>query len=175
MDSGKFDWSSGRFPDFTTPDPSYHGLVYWDALKDVPGMGNVAYIIKARVQGMRNVGLCPSPFNAFLFLQGLETLPLRIRQQSANTLELSEWLKDQDKVEWGTYTGLPEHPYHDAAKKYLEGGFGAVLGFGIKAGVLPLHVWLPLAHPAAPTPASGTLKRMTNGCTSDSNWHAITT
>ena len=134
VDSGKFDWSSGRFPGFTEPDESYHGLVYWDALKDVPGMGNVAYIIKARVQGMRNIGPCPSPFNAFLFLQGLETLPLRIRQQSANTLALAEWLKQQDRVEWVNYTGLPEHPWHEMAGRYLDGGFGAVLGFGIKGG-----------------------------------------
>ena len=134
VDSGKFDWSSGRFPGFTTPDESYHGLVYWDALSDVPGMGNVAYIIKARVQGMRNLGMCPSPFNAFLFLQGLETLPLRIRAQSANTLELANWLKEQDQVEWVCFTGLPEHPSHALAAKYLDGGFGAVLGFGIKGG-----------------------------------------
>jgi len=134
VDSGKFDWSSGRFPDFTTPDPSYHGMVFWDALKNVPGMGNVAYIIKARVQGMRNIGPCASPFNAFLFLQGLETLPLRIRQQSANTQELAMWLKGHDGVQWVSYTGLPEHPWNKTAKKYLTGGFGAVLGFGIKGG-----------------------------------------
>lgn len=134
IDGGKFDWSSGRFPDFTTPDQSYHGIVYWDALKNVPAMGNVAYIIKARVQGMRNLGPCPSPFNAFLFLQGLETLPLRIRQQSANALELATWLKDQKKVNWVVYTGLPEHPDHKTASKYLKGGYGAVLGFGIQGG-----------------------------------------
>lgn len=134
VDSGKFDWSSGRFPEFTTPDESYQGIVYWDALKDVPGMGNVAFIIKARVQGMRNIGPCPSPFNAFLFLQGLETLPLRIRQQSANALELAKWLENHDKVEWVNYTGLPNHPYHKTAQKYLKDGFGAVFGFGIKGG-----------------------------------------
>ncbi|MFO7871742.1 MAG: O-acetylhomoserine aminocarboxypropyltransferase/cysteine synthase [Kiritimatiellia bacterium] len=134
VDSGKFDWSQGRFPGFTTPDESYHGLIYWDALKDVPDMGNVAFIIKARVQGMRNIGLCPSPFNAFLFLQGLETLPLRIRQQCANALDLARWLKDQETVEWVNYTGLPGHPYHAIAGKYLSGGYGAVLGFGIKGG-----------------------------------------
>jgi len=134
VDSGKFDWSCGRFPGFTTPDDSYHGIVYWDALQDVPGVGNVAYIIKARVQGMRNIGLCPSPFNAFLFLQGLETLPIRIREQSASTLELAKWLKGHEKVEWVIYTGLPEHPWHDIANKYLKRGFGAVLGFGIKGG-----------------------------------------
>ena len=134
VDSGKFDWSTGRFPEFTTPDGSYHGLVIWDALKDVPGMGNVAYILKARIQGMRNIGMCPSPFNSFLFLQGLETLPLRIRHQSASTLALAEWLKEHPKVEWVNYTGLPEHEWHDMAAKQLEGGFGAVLGFGVKGG-----------------------------------------
>ncbi|NQU39298.1 MAG: O-acetylhomoserine aminocarboxypropyltransferase/cysteine synthase [Lentisphaerae bacterium] len=134
VDSGKFDWSQGRFPGFTTPDGSYHGLVYWDALSDVPGMGNVAYIIKARVQGMRNLGMCPSPFNAFLFLQGLETLPLRIRQQSANALELAKWLQQQDAVEWVVFTGLADHPSHALADQYLSGGYGAVLGFGIKGG-----------------------------------------
>jgi len=134
VDSGNFNWSSDRFPDFNTPDPSYHGLVYWDALRDVPGMGNVAFIIKARVQGMRNIGMCPSPFNAFLFLQGLETLPLRIRRQSANALALAQWLRNHDRVAWVTYTGLPDHPHHALAGKYLDGGFGAVLGFGIKGG-----------------------------------------
>jgi O-acetylhomoserine (thiol)-lyase len=135
VDSGRFDWSQGRFTDFTSPDPSYHGIVYWDALKNVPGAGNIAFIIKARVQGMRNIGMCASPFNAFLFLQGLETLPLRIRQQSANTLELAKWLKAHKLVSWVNYTGLPDHAYHAQAQKYLSGGFGAVLGFGIKGGL----------------------------------------
>lgn len=134
VDSGRFDWSTGRFPGFTTPDPSYHGVVFWDALRNVPGMGNVAYIMKARVDGMRNIGPCASPFNAFLFLQGLETLPLRIRQQCANCLELAKWLKKHLRVEWVNYTGLPDHQWHKTAAKYLEGGFGAVLGFGIKGG-----------------------------------------
>lgn len=134
VDSGKFDWGSGRFPGFTEPDGAYHGIVYWDALKDVPGMGNVAYIIKARVDGMRNMGMCASPFNAFLFLQGLETLPLRIERQCANSLELAQWLKAQDSVEWVNYTGLEDHPYHEMASRYLKGGYGAVLGFGIKGG-----------------------------------------
>jgi len=97
-------------------------------------MGNVAYIIKARVQGMRNIGMCPSPFNSFLFLQGLETLPLRIREQCKNTLELAMWLSKHEKVEWVSYTGLPDHPWHSMAGKYLTGGFGAVFGFGIKGG-----------------------------------------
>lgn len=134
IDSGRFDWSQGRFPSFTTPDPSYHGLVYWDALKAVPGMGNVAFIIKARVQGMRNLGMCPSPFNAFLFLQGIETLPLRIRHQSANALALAQWLQRHPRVEWVNYTGLPDHPTHAMARRFLHEGFGSVLGFGIKGG-----------------------------------------
>ena len=134
VDSGKFDWSSGRFPEFTTPDDSYQGLLYWDVFGDFPGMGNIAYIIKARVQGMRNLGPCPSPFNAFMFLQGLETLPFRIRQQSASTLELAKWLKEQPSVEWVNYTGLPDHPSYKEGQKYLKGGSGAVLGFGIRNG-----------------------------------------
>ena len=134
VDSGKFDWGSGRFPGFTEPDPAYHGLVYWDALKDVPGMGNVAYIIKARTDGMRNLGMCPSPFNAFLFLQGLETLPLRIERQCSNALVLAQWLQEQDAVEWVVYTGLPEHPDYAQASETFKGGYGAVLGFGIKGG-----------------------------------------
>lgn len=135
VDSGRFDWgAAGRFPGFTEPDPAYHGLVYWDALKDVPGMGNVAYIMKARTDGMRNLGLCACPFNAFLFLQGLETLTLRVERHCENALALAEWLKQQDAVEWVSYTGLPEHPHHDIASQYLRGGYGSVLGFGIKGG-----------------------------------------
>ncbi|MFZ2657158.1 MAG: aminotransferase class I/II-fold pyridoxal phosphate-dependent enzyme [Victivallales bacterium] len=134
IDSGKFDWSSGRFPEFTTPDESYHGIVYWDALKNVPGAGNIAYIIKARVQGMRNIGFCPSPFNSFLFLQGIETLPLRIKAHNENAIALAEYLKKHKLVDWVSYTGLPEHPYHKIAAKYLKGGFGSVFGFGVKGG-----------------------------------------
>jgi O-acetylhomoserine/O-acetylserine sulfhydrylase-like pyridoxal-dependent enzyme len=134
VDSGRFNWASGRFRDFTEPDPSYHGLVYWDAFGNLPGMGNIAFIMKARVQGMRNIGPCASPFNAFMFLQGLETLPLRIREQSKTTLELAQWLLGHPKVSWVVYTGLPDHPYHHIATCYLKGGFGAVLGFGVKGG-----------------------------------------
>ncbi|MCX7591304.1 MAG: O-acetylhomoserine aminocarboxypropyltransferase/cysteine synthase [Kiritimatiellae bacterium] len=134
IDGGRFDWSSGRFPEFTTPDPSYHGVIFWDCFRDVPGMGNIAYIAKARVQGMRNIGPCASPFNAFLFLQGIETLPLRIRQQSANAMVLAKWLKSHPAVTSVTYPGLPEHPWYRLAEKYLHGGFGAVLGFTVKGG-----------------------------------------
>lgn len=134
IDSGKFDWSCGRFPEFTTPDPSYHGIIFWDAFRNVPGVGNIAYIVKARVQGMRNIGLCASPFNAFLFLQGIETLPFRIRQQSSNALELALWLKADRRVSSVTYPGLPDHSWYNMACKYLRGGFGAVLGFTVKGG-----------------------------------------
>ncbi len=134
VDSGKFDWGSGRYPLFTEPDAAYHGLVYWDALRDVPGMGNIAFIIRARVDGMRNIGMCASPFNSFLVLQGIETLPLRIQRHCENALALAAWLKQRPEVDWVAYTGLPEHAYHEQSRKYLKGGFGAVLGFGIKGG-----------------------------------------
>ena len=135
VDSGNFDWSRGRFPDFTEPDESYHGIRYWDSFKNIPGMGNIAFILKARVQGMRNLGMCPSPFNAFLFLQGLETLPLRMKAHCDNALELARFLKGHSAVEWVSYAGLPGHPTHDFARKYLKNGFGSVLGFGIRGGV----------------------------------------
>jgi len=134
VDSGRFNWGRGRYPLFTEPDAAYHGMVYWDALQNVPGMGNIAYIIRARVDGMRNIGLCVSPFNSFMILQGIETLPLRIIRHCENALALAQWLKQQKGVEWVTYTGLPEHPHHAVADKYLKGGYGAVLGFGIKGG-----------------------------------------
>jgi len=134
VDGGNFDWSKGGYKGFTEPDESYHGLKYWETFGDFAGMGNIAFIIKARVQGMRNIGLCPSPFNAFLFLQGLETLPVRIERQCSNALELARYLKKHRQVEWVQYTGLEDHPTYDMAKKYLHGGFGAVLGFGVKGG-----------------------------------------
>ncbi len=134
VDSGNFDWSSGKFPGFTEPDMSYHGLKYAEALGDVPGMGNIAYIIKARVQGMRNLGMCPSPFNAFQFIQGLETLPIRIERHCANAMALAKYLKNHPKVEWVTYAGMEDHPDYQNASKYLKGGFGAVMGFGVKGG-----------------------------------------
>lgn len=134
IDSGKFDWSTGRFPEFTTPDPSYHGIVYWDALKNVPGAGNIAFIIKARVQGMRNIGPCPSPISEFLLLQGVETLPLRMKAHCENALALANHLKKHPLVSWVNYLGLEDHPSHQTARKYLKGGFGSVFGFGIKGG-----------------------------------------
>ncbi len=134
VDSGRFAWNQGRFPEFTSPDQSYHGLVYWDALGNVPGAGNIAYIVKARVQGMRNIGMCPSPMNEFLLLQGVETLPLRMKQHCANALALAQYLQNHPQVSWVNYTGMPEHPSHPYAVQYFREGFGAVLGFGIKGG-----------------------------------------
>jgi O-acetylhomoserine (thiol)-lyase len=129
VDSGKFDWKgSGRFPDFTEPDPSYHGVVYTDAV------GPLAYIIKARVQLLRDIGAALSPFNAWLLLQGLETLGLRIERHSANALRTAEFLKAHPKVLWVRYPGLPGDPAYASAQKYLPKGAGAILTFGVKGG-----------------------------------------
>lgn len=128
VDSGNFDWTNGRYPELTEPDPSYHGVKYVEAL------GNLAYIIKARTQFLRDMGSCMSPFNAFLFLQGLETLHLRMPRHSENALKLAQWLEKQPQVDWVNYPGLPSHPDHARAKKYLPDGQGAILGFGIKGG-----------------------------------------
>jgi O-acetylhomoserine (thiol)-lyase len=135
VDAGKFQWNNGKFPEFTEPDPSYHGLVYWDALSNVPGMGNVAFILKIRVTLLRDTGAALSPFNAWLFLQGLEDLPLRQKQHSANALEIALWLKRHPLVNWVTYPGLPDDPSYKMASKYLKHGFGGLVGFGIKGGL----------------------------------------
>jgi O-acetylhomoserine (thiol)-lyase len=128
VDSGNFDWSSGRFPEFTTPDPSYHGLVYHTAL------GKLAYILKMRVTLLRDMGPCLSPFNAFLFLQGLETLHVRMPRHCENALKVASFLEAHPGVSWVNYPGLPSHPDHARAQKYLPAGQGAILGFGIKGG-----------------------------------------
>ncbi len=129
VDSGNFDWAaSGRFPEFTNPDPSYHGVVYTEAF------GNLAFILKLRVQWLRDVGAALSPFNAFLFLQGLETLPLRIERHSQNALAIARWLEDRPEVEWVSYPGLKSHPAHETAARYLKGGYGGVVTFGVKGG-----------------------------------------
>jgi O-acetylhomoserine (thiol)-lyase len=135
IDSGKFNWGNGNFPGFTEPDPSYHGLKFWEVFGDFPGLGNVAYILKARVQLLRDFGATLSPFNAFLFLQGLETLPLRIIRHSENALAVAKYLEAHPKVNWVLYPGLESHPDYKTAKKYhRDGNFGAILGFGIKGG-----------------------------------------
>jgi O-acetylhomoserine (thiol)-lyase len=135
VDSGKFNWGNGKFPEFTEPDPSYHGLKYWDVFGNFPGLGNVAFIIKVRVQLQRDLGAALSPFNAFLFLQGLETLPLRVKKHSENALKVAQFLKTHPLVNWVNYPGLEEHPSHKLAVKYLKGGFGGIVGFGIKGGL----------------------------------------
>jgi O-acetylhomoserine (thiol)-lyase len=135
VDSGKFQWNNGKFPEFTEPDPSYHGLVYWDALSNVPGMGNVAFILKVRVTLLRDLGPALSPFNSFLFLQGLETLTLRQRQHSANALEVALFLQAHPLVSWVTYPGLEDNPNYRMAARYLKNGFGGLVGFGIKGGL----------------------------------------
>ena len=130
VDGGKFDWkASGKFPGLTEPDPSYHGVVYTEAV------GPIAYIIKARVQLMRDMGMTLSPFNAFLLLQGLETLHLRMERHSSNALKVAQFLENHPAVEWVNYPGLPSHPSYHLAKKYLPKGQGAILTFGIKGGV----------------------------------------
>jgi O-acetylhomoserine (thiol)-lyase len=135
VDSGKFKWNNGKFPEFTEPDPSYHGLVYWDALSNVPGLGNVAFILKIRVTWLRDTGAALSPFNAHEFLLGLETLLLRQKQHSANALDVARWLKTHPLVTWVVYPGLPDDPSHKVASKYLKHGFGGLVGFGVKGGL----------------------------------------
>ena len=135
VDSGRFDWSRGKFPEFTDPDPSYHGLRFWETFGDFPGLGNVAFIIKVRVQLLRDLGPCLSPFNAFLSLQGLETLALRVERHSENAMLVAEHLKDHPAVTWVNYPGLEDHSSHDLARRYLGGRYGAILGFGIKGGM----------------------------------------
>ncbi|MCY9019062.1 homocysteine synthase [Priestia megaterium] len=129
VDSGKFDWeASGKFPDLTTPDPSYHGLVYTEAA------GEAAYITKARVQLLRDIGAALSPFNSFLLLQGVETLHLRLERHSENALKVAKFLEQHELVEWVHYAGLPSHPSYSLAQKYLPKGQGAILTFGVRGG-----------------------------------------
>lgn len=128
IDAGKFDWSSGKFPEFTEPSPGYHGLVYHDAL------GAAAFIAKVRVEGLRDYGAALSPFNAFQIIQGLETLELRIKKHSENALEIAKWLQGREEVAWVNYPGLPSSPYHTLAKKYLPNGQSGIITFGVKGG-----------------------------------------
>jgi O-acetylhomoserine (thiol)-lyase len=132
VDSGKFDWANGKFPLIAAPDPSYHGINFVEALKP---LGNIAYIIKARVTLLRDLGPALSPFNSFLFLQGLETLPLRMLKHSENALAVAKFLKKHSKVNWVNYPGLDDSPEKERVKKYLPRGAGAIIGFGIKGGL----------------------------------------
>jgi O-acetylhomoserine (thiol)-lyase len=135
VDSGKFDWAaSGKFPFFTEPSPGYHGLVFNDVFGPKGPFGNIQFIIRARVEGLRDLGPALSPFNAFLLLQGLETLSLRVQRHNENALALARWLKTHAQVAWVNYTGLEDHPYHARARKVLRNGFGSVFTFGIKGG-----------------------------------------
>jgi O-acetylhomoserine (thiol)-lyase len=136
VDSGKFNWANGKFPEFTEPDPSYHGLVFWDAfgLHDKAVVPGAAYILKARVQLLRDLGPAISPFNSFLFIQGLETLHVRWPRHTENALAVAEWLEKNPAVSWVNYPLLPSHPDYKRAKKYLKNGGGAIIGFGIKGG-----------------------------------------
>jgi O-acetylhomoserine (thiol)-lyase len=132
VDSGKFNWESGKFPLIAQPDPSYHGINFVEALRP---MGNIAYIIKARVTLLRDLGPAVSPFNSFLFLQGLETLHLRMPRHAENALAVAKYLKKHPKVSWVNYPGLDDSPEKERVKKYLPKGAGAILGFGIKGGL----------------------------------------
>ncbi len=135
IDGGNFNWANGKFPEFTEPSPGYHGLRFWETFGPDSPFGNIAFIIKARVEYLRDMGPALSPFNAFLFLQGLETLSLRAERHSQNALELARWLKSHPAVEWVWYPGLPEHPYHTLARRYLQKGlYGGIVVFGIRGG-----------------------------------------
>ncbi len=136
VDSGKFDWGNGNFPIFTEPAPGYHGINFNEIFGKGSQFGNIAFIIRARVEQLRDLGPALSPFNSFLFLQGLETLSLRIDRHDENALKLAKWLEANPAVDWVWYPGLESHPYHENAKKYLRPGlFGSILSFGIKGGI----------------------------------------
>ena len=136
VDGGNFDWGNGKFPGFTEPDMSYHGLPHWEAFKAFAPAGgaNIAFIMKMRLQFLRDVGSCISPFNSFLLLQGLETLHLRMERHCSNALKVAQYLEAHPKVKWTNYPGLKSSKYHDLAKKYLTNGYGALVGFGLKSG-----------------------------------------
>lgn len=134
VDSGRFDWSNGKFPVFTDPSPGYHGLKFAEVFGPEGPFGNIAFIIRARVEGLRDIGPALSPFNSFLLLQGLETLSLRAQRHADNSLELARWLGEQADVSFVNYPGLESHPYHERAKQYFTNGYGAVLTFGIRGG-----------------------------------------
>ena len=129
VDGGRFPWDSGRFPDFVEPSPGYHGLRFFEAF------GQAAFIAKCRVEGLRTLGPSAAPFNAFLFLQGLETLHLRVPRHCDNAMQVARFLSDHPKVAWVSYTGLPDHPSHALARKYLRGGFGSIFTIGVKGGL----------------------------------------
>ena len=137
IDGGNYNWGNGKFPQFTEPSEGYHGLKFWEIFGDNNPLGlpNIAFAIRARVEGLRDFGPSLSPFNSFLFIQGLETLSLRVQRSVDNALELAEWLEQHPQVEFVWYPGLKSSPYNQLAKKYLPNGSGGVLQFGIKGGI----------------------------------------
>jgi len=136
VDGGNFNWGNGKFPQFTEPSEGYHGLKFWDVFGEGNPLGlpNIAFAIRARVEGLRDFGSSQSPFNSFLFLQGLETLSLRVQRHVDNALELAQWLEQHPLVDFVEYPGLQSSPYHSLAKEYLRNGFGGILNFGVKGG-----------------------------------------
>jgi O-acetylhomoserine (thiol)-lyase len=134
VDAGNFNWANGKFPQFTEPSEGYHGLKFWDVFGSPGPFGNIAFIIRARVEGLRDYGSTLSPFNAFLLILGLETLSLRVQRHVDNALEIAQWLSKHPKIEYVEYPGLTSSPYHELALKYLKNGFGGVLSFKVKAG-----------------------------------------
>jgi len=136
IDGGNYNWGNGKFPQFTEPSEGYHGLKFWEVFGEGNPLGlpNIAYAIRARVEGLRDFGSSQSPFNSFLLLQGLETLSLRVQRHVDNALELAKWLQQHPNVEYVLYPGLESDPYHQLAKKYLTNGFGGVLQVGVKGG-----------------------------------------
>ena len=136
IDGGNYNWGNGKFPQFTEPSEGYHGLKFWDIFGEGNplGMPNIAFIIRARVEGLRDFGSSQSPFNSFLLLQGLETLSLRMERHVQNALELAKWLEAHELVDFVLYPGLESSPYHNLAKQYLPNGFGGIVNFGVKGG-----------------------------------------
>ncbi len=136
VDAGKFNWGNGKFPVFTEPSPGYHGLKFWETFGEGGPFGNIAFIVRARVETLRDLGPCQSPFNSFLLVQGLETLSLRVDRHCENALALARWLRKDPRVEWVWFPGLEEHSHHEAAKTYLRSGhFGGIVVFGVKGGL----------------------------------------
>lgn len=135
VDAGNFNWGNGKYPLFSEPSPGYHGLNFWEVFGDEGPFGNIAFAIRARVEGLRDFGSSQSPFNSFLLLQGLETLSLRVERHNQNALKLATWLEEHEHIEWVNYTGLESHDYHERAKKYLKKDhYGSVFTFGVKGG-----------------------------------------
>jgi len=134
VDAGTYNWGNGKYPQFSEPSEGYHGLNFWESFGNDSPHGNIAFAVRARVEGLRDMGPTISPFNSFLLLQGLETLSLRAQRSLDNTMEMALWLKDHPKVESVNYPGLPDNKYHQLAKKYLRNGFGGVLTFRVKGG-----------------------------------------